>query len=194
MHIETPRLLLRDLVQADAGPLASIWADPEVTRFMGGPRDGAQVRASLVEDASTPKQLDIDLRPVIEKATGAVIGDCGLLEKDVDGKREIELVYVFAPDVWGRGYATEMAGAVKRYAFTELGLERLIALIDPENASSERVAVRIGMRYERETLRPGGKLMKVYVASKDEDAWAVGARGALSERRRGRTKDVPGFK
>jgi RimJ/RimL family protein N-acetyltransferase len=133
------------------------------------------VRASLVEDASTPKQPDIDLRPVIEKATGAVIGDCGLLEKDVDGKREIELVYVFAPDVWGRGYATEMAGAVKRYAFTELGLERLIALIDPENASSERVAVRIGMRYERETLRPGGKLMKVYVASKDEDAWAVGA-------------------
>jgi hypothetical protein len=68
--------------------------------------------ASLVEDASTPKQPD-DRSPTGDRevATGAVIGDCGLLEKDVDGKREIELVYV-SRRMYGED-ATEMAGAVR---------------------------------------------------------------------------------
>jgi len=164
VHLETPRLLIRDLRPEDAAPLAAIWAHPEVTRHMGGPRDEAQVRMSLVEDAGTQQQPDYDLRPVIEKATGLVVGHCGLLEKVVDEVGEIELVYVLAPTAWGKGYATEAGRALIEDAFTRLRLRRLVALIDPENEGSERVALKLGMHHDKDTLRPGGKRMRVFVA------------------------------
>lgn len=170
MHLETPRLLIRRLQAEDAASLAAIWADPTVTRHMGGPRDEARVRMSLAEDAAAPGQPDYDLHPVVEKATWRIIGHCGLLEKTVDGVGEIELVYVFASSAWGKGYATEAGHAIMGHAFTRWGVRRLIALIDPENAGSERVAVKLGMRHEKDTLRPGGKRMKVFVAAKDPEA------------------------
>jgi RimJ/RimL family protein N-acetyltransferase len=154
----------------DSAPLAAIWADPDVTRYMGGPRNEAQVRMSLVEDAGAPVQPDYDLHPVIEKATGLIVGHCGLLEKEVDGTGEIELVYVLAPTAWGKGYATEAGRALMGDAFTRLGLRRLIALIDPENADSERVALKLGMHHDKDTLRPGGKRMRVYVAVGEPEA------------------------
>jgi RimJ/RimL family protein N-acetyltransferase len=161
MRIETERLLIRALEADDAPPLAAMWADPDVTRHMGGPRDHAQVLGRLEEDARGAP-LRFDLWPVIEKASGRVVGGCGLLDKEVDGRPEIELVYVFVRDVWGRGYATEAAAAVRDHAFRVLAVSRLIALIDPANAASGRVAEKVGMRFERETLRPGGRSMRVY--------------------------------
>ena len=43
-----------------------------------------------------------------------------------------------------------------------MGLDRLVALIDPENAGSEGVALKVGLRFEREVTRPGGKVMRLY--------------------------------
>jgi len=63
-----------------------------------------------------------------------------LTQKVVGGRHEIELVDVLASDSWGKGYATEAASALREYAFQELDLQRLIALIDPEKHSSVRVA------------------------------------------------------
>ena len=163
IQIETARLRLRPLQAADVAPLAELWADPQVTRYMGGPRDPAQVRQTLEEDLASGNVETFDLWPVIEKATGQVVGHCGLLEKEVAGRDEIELVYVLHPSVWGQGYATEIAGALRDDALDRLGLTRLISLIDPENTASERVARKVGLRLERETVRPGGKRMRVYV-------------------------------
>ena len=113
MQIETERLRIRSLEVADAFPLAAIWSDPEVTRHMGGPRDFAAIREGLEEDAQAGDQAVMDLWTVVEKASGQVIGHCGFLEKDVDGRAEIELIYVFASDAWGKGYATEAALALR---------------------------------------------------------------------------------
>jgi ribosomal-protein-alanine N-acetyltransferase len=165
MQIETERLLIRSLEVADASPLAAIWSDPDVTRHMGGPRDFADIRIGLEEEARAGTQAEIVLWPVVEKASGRVIGHCGLLEKEVDNLSEIELIYVLASDSWGKGYATEAASVLRDYAFDQLGLRRIIALIDPENPASARVAEKIGMEYERETRRPSGKIMRVYSIS-----------------------------
>ena len=162
MQIETPRLLIRSPRTSDAAPLAAIWADPQVTQFMGGPRDRAEVQRALEEDALLPVPPEIDLWPVVEKSSGKLVGDCGLTEKEVDGQKEVELVYVLERGSWGKGYATEAAWAIMTYAFEELGLPRLISLIDPRNVASERVALKLGMALEKETLRPGGKVMRVY--------------------------------
>jgi ribosomal-protein-alanine N-acetyltransferase len=170
MHIETQRLVLRELQISDAAPLAQIWSDPDVTKFMGGPRDEARLRQDLEDEAESAAASRIDLWPVVEKASGEVIGHCGLLEKEVDGQAEIELIYVFGKAAWGQGYATEAAMAVREYAFEQLGLRRLIALIDPGNAASERVALKAGFRYEKETRRPSGKFLRVYAAHCREES------------------------
>jgi len=162
LHIETVRLIIRPLEAKDAEALARIWTDPEVTRHMSGPRIFDEVRNNLLADAGQPTPPRFDLWPLVEKATGRVVGHCGLLDKDVDGHLEIELVYVLAKDVWGRGYATEAAIALRDYAFKDLGLLRLIALIEPENAASARVAEKVGFRFEQATMRPGGAVRHVY--------------------------------
>ena len=164
MEFQTERLLLRRAKATDAIPLAEIWADREVTRYMGGgPRDFEEVRL-LVEDEVRAGAVGHSTGwwAVVEKASGQVVGDCGLIEKDVDGHQEIELVYVFASHSWGRGYATEAASALRDYALHQLGLRRIIALIDPENHASVRVAEKMGMAFERETRRPSGRVMRVH--------------------------------
>ena len=69
--------------------------------------------------------------------------------------------------------AIEIGQALKHYAFERMGIARLIALIEPENEASERVALKIGMRFDREVVRPGGALRKLYIIrSKNEKATA----------------------
>ncbi len=161
MRIATPRLLLRDTRAEDIPALIALWTDAEVTRYMGGPRRPAHLREAFEQTlAQGPDRYD--LYPVIEVASGTVVGHCGLLDKEIEGALEIELVYVLARPCWGRGYATEIARAIAQDAFTRQGLRRLVALIEPGNVASERVAAKVGMELEREVLRPGGHLMRLY--------------------------------
>lgn len=161
MHLDTPRLSIRPLTAGAVEPLVALWTDAQVTRYMGGPRDPAALADAIRAAAEAPPR-PYDLWPVYEKGSGRLAGHCGLLEKEVDGRPEIELVYVIARDRWGLGYATEAAAALRDHAFSALGLARLIGLIEPGNAASARVAARLGMALERETIRPGGRVMQVW--------------------------------
>jgi ribosomal-protein-alanine N-acetyltransferase len=161
MHIETPRLLLRDMRADDIAALVALWSDAEVTRYLGGPRKPASLRETFEETLALGPE-PYDLYPVVEQASGAVIGHCGLLDKEIEGVVETELVYVLARAYWGQGYATEMARALVEDAFQRQGLTRLVALIEPGNAASERVAVKVGMSLEKDVLRPGGRTMRLY--------------------------------
>lgn len=162
LHIETERLLIRRAQPGDVEALVALWTDPQATRYMGGPREREALLRSFAEDLDQAEILRFDLWPVVERASGQVIGHCGLLEKEVDGLPEIELVYVITPAAWGKGYASEAAAALRDYAFRMLHSQRLIALIDAENAASERVALKVGFHFKKETARPGGKRMRVY--------------------------------
>lgn len=160
--LETWRLVLRKLELADVPVLARLWSDPQVTEYEGGPREFAQVEKSLLEDARSGQPNPFDMWALVEKDTRQVIGHCGLIEKDIEGKQEIEVTYTLAPNVWGKGYATEIASALRDYAATKLGVTRLIALIHPGNVASARVAEKIGMCFEREVARPGGAVRRIY--------------------------------
>lgn len=163
MHLQTKRLLIRTIEPSDVLPLAQLWSDPEVTRYMGGPRSYNKLLLTFNEEAQSGQPDPFDLWPVIEQETGNVVGHCGLLEKPVEYQLEIELVYVIAASVWGKGYATEAALALRDYAFNMLGVVQLIALIDPANGASAGVAEKVGFSFDREIVRPGGKVMRVYV-------------------------------
>ena len=162
MYLETERLLLKSVGADQIPALVQLWSNPAVTRFMGGPRNRTDLEKIFAEDLSADTVEVYDLWPVVEKASGQVIGHCGLLDKEIEGTLEIELTYVFAPLTWGQGYATEIAQALKEYAATVLKLSRLVALVDPENEASGRVAEKIGMRLERKVVRPGGAVKYLY--------------------------------
>lgn len=158
VRLETERLVIRSVVEGDAAPIAAIWADPEVTRWLGGPREPEKVIASVLEAAKEPPALDL----WTVEHEGRTVGNCGLVEKEIAGRQEIEIAYVLATEVQGRGLATEAGAAVRDHAFGPLGLKRLVALAHPENAPSARVAEKLGFVFEREVPRPGGRVLRLY--------------------------------
>ena len=162
MKLETERLILRPLQAEDVAELTTLWADPEITRFMGGPRNYEEVYESLTEDARLKPPPTFDLWPVIEKTSDQIVGHCGLIDKEVDGSIEFELVYVLVGSARGKGYATEIASAIKDNAFKHHGLKRIISLIDPMNPASACVATKVGMQYEKDTIRPNKKVMQIF--------------------------------
>jgi [ribosomal protein S5]-alanine N-acetyltransferase len=160
---ETERTFLRHFHAADLDDMAGLFADPEVMRFGKGPQSrewtGLWLRGCL-EDYF--RKWGFGLWAVVLRTDRRAIGYCGLtLFGDVDGREEIELGYRLARGHWGRGLATEAAGAARDYAFGHLDLRRLIALTDPENVRSARVAVKTGLRHEKDTLFRG-KQVHVY--------------------------------
>jgi ribosomal-protein-alanine N-acetyltransferase len=154
---------LRRIQASDISTLIDLWCDPDVTKHLGGPRDREKIKPLFEEDVKNPFANEYDLWPVEETQTNEVVGYCGLLEKEVDGIDEIEINYIFKESAWGKGYAKEIGKGIIEYAFHEKKLARLIALIKPENKASEFVAKKIGMKYEKEVVRPGGEKRKVYV-------------------------------
>jgi RimJ/RimL family protein N-acetyltransferase len=85
------------------------------------------------------------------------------LSKQIDGVTEVELIYLLAAHAWGQGYATEAATALRDHALGELALPRLVALIEPAHTASARVAAKLGFIRARQTVRPGGRIMDLYL-------------------------------
>jgi ribosomal-protein-alanine N-acetyltransferase len=160
--LETKRLRLKHLEASDVSVLIDLWTDPVVTEYLSGPRDRDKLIPFFEEELKDPFAETFNTWPLIEKQTGKVIGYCGLLDKEVAGTQEIEVIYIIGASAWGNGYATEIGSALVRYAHEEMGIKRLIALIEPENEASERVAAKIGMSFEKEVVRLGGGVRKVY--------------------------------
>lgn len=145
--LETDRLLLRQLDMSDLDDLAALYRDPEVRRFFpDGTRTHDQTREELawIIDVYYAR-YGYGLWATIAKDTGAFVGRCGLLPWEIGGRTEVEVAYLLDPSVWGCGLATEAARAVAGHAFATLPVERLIALIDPGNTASRRVAEKVGM-------------------------------------------------
>lgn len=154
---QTERLLLRHFHILDREPLSRIFGDADVMRFGDGVQTQEWVDRWLIACFEQYyQQWGFGPYAVMERSSRAVIGYCGLsFFPDVGGQPEIELGYRFSRVHWGHGYATEAARAVRDFAFQTLGVKRLIAMIDPANAASIRVALKLGMQYERDVMFEG---------------------------------------
>jgi ribosomal-protein-alanine N-acetyltransferase len=148
--VETERLLLRPFERDDLDEFASINADADVMRYIGDgkPQTRAQTEMRLNAILDHWAQHGFGLWAVVDKASNALIGFCGL--QYLDNTAEIEVGYRLARQFWGLGYATEAAAATLRYAFEVLGLDRIVAVVQPENFASQSVIEKIGLRYVKE--------------------------------------------
>lgn len=164
--METSRLRIRPVSADDVEVIARLWTDPQVTEYIGGPRDVDEIREYFCEVAADPAAIlstDGDRWwSVCLRDSGEWIGLCGLLAKDIEGTAEVDLSYFFLPRAWGQGYAIEAAARIAEHAFTDLALPSLIAVIDPTNIRSANVAVRLGMALDKTIPRPGGVVREIY--------------------------------
>jgi len=144
-QLETERLRLRLFSHDDLSVMFVLNTDPEVVKYADTPAsDMNEVRQRLEEGPLHDYEKYGYGRFAVElKETGKVIGFCG-----VKYLPEIELPevgYRFLKEYWGRGIATEAARVCVDFAREDIKVEKLIALIIPENIGSIRVAEKLGM-------------------------------------------------
>ena len=150
--LETQRLTLRHLEMHDLDALHRLYSDPEVrAHFPEGTLTLDETREELEWFLQGhPSHPKFGLWATVERGSGAFLGRCGLLPWTIDGKSEVELAYLIDKSRWGQGLATEAAGGIIQHARKQLGLNRLICLIMPNNLASAAVARKVGMTFERE--------------------------------------------
>ena len=143
----TERLELREFVDADLSDLVRLDTDPRVMRYIG---DGRALAEDAVAGVLKRVQRYYALYPDLgvwraqRRDTGEFIGWFCL--KYIPHTVEVEVGYRLLPDAWGQGYATEGAGALVRYGFADVGLTRIVGLTHPQNAASQNVLRKAGLR------------------------------------------------
>ncbi|MUL36361.1 GNAT family N-acetyltransferase [Gloeocapsopsis dulcis] len=143
--------IMRSLQSCDLNPLAAIWADPEVTRFLpsrGVPILKENVEKSLKSFIEHWQQRGYGVWAIIENESSQMIGYCGL--RYLDEINEVEVLYGLAKAYWGRGIATQAAQAAVSYGFNVAHLDKLIAMALPDNFASRRVIEKAGLQYEKQ--------------------------------------------
>ncbi len=153
-RLETERLIIRPWRDDDRPGFLAIMRHPEVTRFVHGgiPYTDADADEFLARHTRQVAQHGLCMGATLDKTSGRLLGIAGAQPLGDD----IEIGWIFARDTWGRGYATEAGAAAMKHVLDTLGRPRVIAIIDPENLPSKRVAARLGMAYEG--LRTGAQL------------------------------------
>lgn len=152
MILETKRLWLRDMTQADFADLAAILQNPKVMYAYEHDFSDADVQAWLERQQARYHQYGFGLWAIILKSTGQMIGQAGLTLQPYKHQEVLEVGYLLKEEFWHCGYAREAAAGCKRYAFETLHQDKLHAIIKVDNHSSIKVAESIGMRKEDEFI------------------------------------------
>lgn len=149
LRLETPRLILRVPRVEDLEPWTAMMLDEESARFIGGVMPRAVCWRALMTMIGSWHALGFAMFSVFEKSSGRWVGRLGPWMPD--GWPGPEVGWAIVKDCWGRGYATEGAAAATTWAFDELGWDRVIHSIAPDNVASQVVARKLGSR----NLGPG---------------------------------------
>ena len=168
-RLETERLVIRTFDARDAGPWLAMVSDPEVTRFLppNPPTPTMELAHRVIgERQAMERELGHTMWAVDDKATGTFVGQCGLRPIDEGAGPEIDLAYHFTKACWNKGHATEAVIAVVAHGLGSVGLDRIMAVIVPENVGSWRVMEKAGLRYDGLVNYYGMEGLKKYVAER----------------------------
>jgi RimJ/RimL family protein N-acetyltransferase len=171
--LETQRLVLRPFTLDDVDAHGRIFSDPLVTRFLPrGPYAADQARDVALRTVSYFiehwKQHGFGVWAVIDRASGALIGQCGL--NTLEEAPEVEVLYLLDRLYWGRGLATEAAQVSVNVGFDLVGLQRIVGLTHPDNVASQRVLQKIGLHHKKRARFFG---IDVFIFALDRDERAV---------------------
>lgn len=147
-QLSTARLNVRPWRPDDRPALERMATDRDMMRYVTNGEPWTQERLDLFleRQAGYYEEHGLAFGALTHRAGDRVIGIAGIQPLD---SGDFEIGWWVWKDHWGQGYATEAARAVVDHARFRLGLTRLVAVIDPPNAASIRVAEKIGMRFDK---------------------------------------------
>jgi ribosomal-protein-alanine N-acetyltransferase len=172
--LETERLILRKLTMDDAEDIFAYASDPEVTAYM------LWDTHATIDDSKNFIRFTLDRYEkdeagewgIILKETGRLIGCAGFVRTDMKNRRT-EIGYVLGKPYWGKGIVPEAAGRMLKFAFEDMGLNRIECYHLLPNEKSGRVMQKLGMTYEgtaREKVLVKGRFwdVKQYAILKED--------------------------
>ncbi|RAJ18018.1 GNAT family N-acetyltransferase [Olleya aquimaris] len=152
-HIETDRLLLRELRDTDLEGMFELDSNPNVHRYLGNKPIQTKAEAQKILDSVKQQYQErgIGRFAVIEKDSGDFIGWSGIrlnTEYNMNGcTKYYDVGYRLIERFWGKGYATESGKAAVNYAFNIMKLPELYATTEVGNQASHNALLKIGLHY-----------------------------------------------
>ena len=149
--LETERLILRELTFDDAPFILTLLNDPSFLRYINDKnvRNIEDARQYMLNGPmASYARNGFGLYLVQLKDTAVPIGLSGLVKREE--LPDADIGFAFLPDYWGKGFAFESACAVMSDARERLGLNRVLAIVMPDNDASIKLLEKLGMRFERD--------------------------------------------
>lgn len=147
--VETDRLILRTIEEGDAVEQDRLLNTPTVMARLGGVLELHQIEAKHAKGMALYAREGFSFLFMIEKATGEMVGHCGIKQVDNPLSRNLgdhEIGWLVREDRWRLGYAEEAMHAVLEWAFTRVGAPHVVALTSQANIPSWKLMEKLGMQ------------------------------------------------
>ena len=141
--LQTDRLELRHPVEADRAVFERLFGDDNFMVFSGGALSPEAAGRRFDVMLRNTSEVAFAKQPIVERSSGQIIGYCGVAWFEFEGCRGLEFGWRLVPESRGFGYATEAGQALLDLARESFDGE-ILAMIDPTNAASKRVAGKLG--------------------------------------------------
>jgi ribosomal-protein-alanine N-acetyltransferase len=154
IRLETDRLIILPFKMQEVEAVHQMLSNEEVMRYLPDGIMSLEKSKEVLEwlikcyDKNTPERIVKLTLAVAMKEDGRIVGWCGLGPLGF-APEEIEIYYGLLPDFWNQGITTEAAVAVLDFAFKATKLERIVAIVRPENGASIRVIEKMGLVYQK---------------------------------------------
>ena len=168
MLIETNRLFLREMTEGDFDALYRILADSDIMRYYPYAFDEERVRGWIRRNIERYRTFGFGLWAVCLKETGEMIGDCGLTMQMINGEIKPEIGYHIRADQQRKGYAKEVAIAVRDWTFRSTPFNMIYSYMKYTNEPSWRTAVSYGCHQVDEYADEVNEFTKVFAISREE--------------------------
>jgi len=142
----TERLELRPPIEADRARFVALFQNDDFMVFSDGVHSTESAHVRFDEMLKTADDIPFAKQPLIERATGTIVGYAGVAWFEFEGERRLEFGWRLVPEARGRGYATE-AGRALLVVAAETFHGEILAMIDPTNAPSKNVAEKLGFTF-----------------------------------------------
>lgn len=153
--VETERLIIRSPDEQDRGRFVELFTDEAFTVFSGGVHDLESANARFDRMLAIATVVPYGKQPIVERATGTIIGYTGVDTIVFDGLDRLEWGWRLTPDARGRGYATEATAALLSIA-DAVDDGEMLCIIASDNGPSRRVAEKLGFRQWRNVVWDDG--------------------------------------
>jgi ribosomal-protein-alanine N-acetyltransferase len=148
-ELKTKRLVLRKVDISDALVLYEYWSDKEVTQYMNiAPFENAQQAEEMIVFLNSLADQQKAFRwSIICRSSNRILGTCGFNSWDKENKRA-EIGYELGKRYWGQGIMIEALSGIITYGFRAMELNRIQALVEPNNRTSQRILMKMGFQEE----------------------------------------------